>query len=39
MITARKRPDLCTGAVLDKKDRKFLRESGLAEAYREAREV
>ena len=39
MITARKRPDLCNGALLDKKDRKFLRESGLTEAYREAREV
>jgi hypothetical protein len=39
MITAGKRPDLCSGAVLDKKDRKFLREAGLTEAYRDAREI
>jgi tRNA (guanine37-N1)-methyltransferase len=39
MITASKRPDLCTGAVLDKKDRKFLREAGLTEAFRGAREI
>ena len=31
--TAARRPDLCGGAVLDKKDRKFIRESGLEEYY------
>ena len=39
MITASKRPDLCSGAVLVNKDRKFLREAGLTEAYRDAREI
>ena len=31
--TAQRRPDLCGGAVLDKKDRKFVREAGLEEYY------
>ena len=31
--TAQRRPDLCGGAVLDKKDRKFIREAGLEEYY------
>ncbi len=34
--TAMKRPDLCGGAVLDKKDRKYLREAGLEEYYKDA---
>lgn len=38
-ITAEKRPDLCSRAVLDKKDRKFLEENGLSEAYKGARQV
>ena len=32
--TAVKRPDLCREAVLNKKDRKFIRENGLEELYR-----
>ena len=31
--TAQKRPDLCSGAVLDKKDRKFITEAGLSAFY------
>lgn len=34
--TAGRRPDLCGGARLDKKDRKFLKTQGLEEAYRVA---
>ncbi len=34
--TAQRRPDLCSGAVLDKKDRKFIMESGLEPFYAEA---
>ena len=37
--TAVKRPDLCREAVLNKKDRKFIRENGLEELYRGARNV
>lgn len=33
--TAMKRPDLCAGAQLDKKDKKFIREEGLEEYYPE----
>ena len=33
--TALKRPDLCAGAQLDKKDKKFIREEGLEEYYPE----
>ncbi len=35
--TAQRRPDLCSGAVLDKKDRKFILEKGLEEFYPEAK--
>ncbi len=38
-LTAERRPDLCRGAVLDKKDRKFLREAGLEDVYREASRI
>ena len=38
-LTADKRPDLCSGAVLDKKDRKFLRDAGLEKAYEGAKKV
>lgn len=38
-LTASRRPDLCAGAVLDKKDRKFLREAGLSEAYKDATQI
>ncbi len=31
--TAMRRPDLCSGAVLDKKDRKFIAREGLQEFY------
>ncbi len=37
--TAMKRPDLCRDAVLNKKDRRYLRENGLEEAYRGARNI
>ena len=37
--TAVKRPDLCREAVLNKKDRKFIRENGLEELYRGARNL
>lgn len=37
--TAAKRPDLCREAVLNKKDRKFIRENGLEELYRGARNL
>ena len=37
--TAVKRQDLCREAVLNKKDRKFIRENGLEELYRGARNV
>ena len=33
--TAMKRPDLCAGAQLDKKDKKFIRKEGLEEYYPE----
>ncbi|MBP3872220.1 MAG: tRNA (guanosine(37)-N1)-methyltransferase TrmD [Lachnospiraceae bacterium] len=31
--TASRRPDLCSGAVLDKKDRKFIAQEGLGEFF------
>jgi hypothetical protein len=34
--TAERRPDLCGGAVLDKKDRRFILENGLETFYEEA---
>ena len=37
--TAVKRQDLCREAVLNKKDRKFIRENGLEELYRGARNL
>ena len=37
--TALRRPDLCREAVLNKKDRKFIRENGLEELYRGARNL
>ncbi len=39
LLTAKKRPDLCRNAVLNKKDRKFIREAGLEELYRGARNI
>lgn len=36
-LTAQRRPDLCSGAVLDKKDLKFIRQAGLEEAYKDAK--
>ena len=36
--TAQRRPDLCAGAVLDKKDRKFIEKEGLEEYYAETAE-
>lgn len=38
-LTAERRPDLCKGAFLDKKDLAFLEEAGLTDAYREADRV
>lgn len=37
--TAQKRQDLCREAVLNKKDRKYIRENGLEELYRGARNI
>ena len=39
LLTAKKRPDLCRNAVLNKKDRKFIREAGLEEQYRGAKNI
>ena len=33
MRTAKRRPDLCRKAVLDKKDRKFIAQEGLEDYF------